>query len=321
MENALDPNKLSKIRAITNDQDGKGKNVLSLCVDLTFFYRGGFPKNRDGILKFYEPCMEIIGDRTSYFLVDMEGRFKKAKPDTLEMLPFWANQKSFDRGVYGLILETSDELAEFSDLAFQTHNVTEHSGWSRMVLPVEFLAEQGVEKFVELAKNLASCLDFSSGTGGYALNKHLNYSCTAETGEIYVTSRRFIGIDVAAPSDFDRFVPFVATAQPTCIKGVNWLTFLDQDLFMRAGGENKLAGRFSKEVTIHELPNGIMIQAGPEPNFGDVNTGETLPLYREVGEALKSLLIPSDVLGPWNSIGGTENTRDWLHRFDNAGSE
>ena len=62
-----------------------------------------------------------------------------------------------------------------------------------------------------------------------------------------------------------------------------------------------------------------MLQAGAEPDFGDVNTGETLPLYREVGLALKSLLIPADVLGPWNSIGGAENTRDWLHRFDNAG--
>ena len=151
----MDSDTLSKIRAITNDKDEKDKNVLTLCVDLTFFYRDGFPKNRDGILKFYQHCLEIIGDRSTYFLVDMEGRFKKAKPDTLEMLPFWANQKSFDRGVYGLILETSDKAAEFSDLAFQTHNVTEHSGWSRLVVPVEFLVKQGAQEFVELAKKLA----------------------------------------------------------------------------------------------------------------------------------------------------------------------
>ena len=311
----MDPKKLEEIRNLTNDTDETGKDELTLCFDIMFFYRGGFPERHKEILNFYNRILDFLKGSETHYLIDMEGRFKKAKADTLEILPFWADAPTVDRGVYGLIVETADKSAAFSDRAFQTHNVTEHSGWTRLVLPIELFFKEGADFWVKLALELGGQLDFSSGSAGYALNQHLQYSSAMENGKVHVTSRRFIGVDVAAPADFDRFVPCVNLAGQDWLKTVNWLTFLGNSLLKRAGGEKTLRRRLSEAIIIHPMPNGIMIQAGKEPTFGDVNSGDSAPLYREVGRVLSELIIPASVMSPWNSIGGTENTANWIHRF------
>ena len=304
----------TEVRELVNDLDNSGKPMLTLCVGMVFYYRGGFLENAASILDFFENSMEIIGDRSRYFLVDGEGKFKKVKKDTRDMLRFWAENPDNERGVHGLILETAEKSAAFSDLAFQTLNVRESSGWCRLVVPVEHLMETGVDAFVKFAIKMGNGFEFSSGSVGYAMNQHMGHQCR---DQIFLISRRFPGIDLAAPNDFDRFVPYFNPSEDDHIAGINWLTFLSKALLKRVGGKKTLQEKFSEKITIYELENGIMIQAGEEPQFGDVNKQENLPLYHEVGAALKSLLIPSDVLGQWNSIGGnSENTSDWLHRFD-----
>ena len=304
---------LTKVRKFVNEQDHSSKQVFTLCVGMVFYYRGGFLANASSILDFFDKSMEVIGDRPSYFLVDGEGRFKKAKKDTRDLLRFWAENPDSDRGVHGLVLETAEESAAFSDLAFQTKNVKGFSGWCRLLVPVEHLMEKGVDNFVRFSIKMGNSLNFSSGSAGYAMNQHMGHSCR---DKVFLTSRRFLGIDLAAPNDFDRFVPYFGSSDKDNIAGINWLTFLNKKLLERVGGKKTLLGKLSKQITIHDMENGIMIQAGDKPHFGDVNKQENLPLYHEVGAALKSLLIPSDVLGPWDSIGGSENTSEWLHRFD-----
>jgi len=77
-------------------------------------------------------------------------------------------------------------------------------------------------------------------------------------------------------------------------------------------------GDIGKGIIIHQLQHGIMIQAGPEPDIGDVNKPDTLQYYYHVGKILKSLRIPEKWLGVYDGIGGTENTKEWLGYFDES---
>jgi hypothetical protein len=89
---------------------------------------------------------------------------------------------------------------------------------------------------------------------------------------------------------------------------------LDASLVKRLGGEKTLRTHLSEAITVHRMPWGLMIQAGPEPSLGAVNMGETLPLYREVNKALRSLRVAVH----WN-LGvqfDEARTRRWIGRFD-----
>jgi hypothetical protein len=296
------------MRHIVDDNQPLGNWEVKLCLDIVLYYDGGFRENAEGILHFYNQSLEIIGDRVQYFLADGEGTFKRIKEDTLQMLPFWTTAEAVPRAIYGLDLEGGPTGRDVSDTAFQMYNSPGRPGWVRLVLPLEFICS-GVGQFVSLAASAAEKLRFIGGHGGYAVNAKRGYPSFLEGGRIAMISKRFRGIDIGRPLFFSKYVH-------SSIKCVNWLTFIGDWAVDELGGIEKIKTRLGKDIVVHELPHGLMIQAGPRPGFGDVNAREELPHYRKVGQVLKPLRIPLDVLGPYDEIGGGENTRNWLARFD-----
>jgi hypothetical protein len=298
----------AEMRQMVDDNESQGVADLRLCLDVVLYYDGGFRENADGVLHFYNRSIEAIGDKVKYFLTDGEGSFKKIKSDTLDMLPFWTTADAVPRGVYGLDLEGGPTSRAVSDVAFQMFNSPGRPGWVRLVLPLEFIS-QGVEPFVALAGSAAEKLRFLSGQAGYAVNVKRGYPSDLRTGRIAFISKRFRGIDIGRPLFFSKYLS-------ESIKCVNWLTFIGEWAVDDLGGVGSIRARLGPEIVVHELPHGLMIQAGPRPGFGDVNAREELPHYRKVGQLLKRLRIPESVLGPYDEIGGSENTRNWLARFD-----
>ena len=63
------------------------------------------------------------------------------------------------------------------------------------------------------------------------------------------------------------------------------------------------------------LTNGVVIQAGPRPETGDVNRRQTLPLYHNVGKAVAKLRVNEHL--PFIPDPKDEQaTEKWLARFD-----
>lgn len=296
------------MRQIVDDNQPLGNWRVKLCLDIVLYYDGGFRENADGILHFYNHGIEVIGDKVEYFLTDGEGTFKKIKKDTLQMLPFWTTAEAAPRAIYGLDLEGGPSGKDISDTAFQMGNFPGSPGWVRLVLPLELISS-GVDRFIALAKAAADKLQFLSGSAGYAVNVKRGYLSSIEGGRIALISKRFRGIDIGRPLFFSKYLS-------QSIKCVNWLTFIGDWAVAELGGAGKIKARLGGDIVVHELPYGLMIQAGPRPGFGDVNRREELPHYRKVGQVLKPLRIPLDVLGPYDEIAGSENTRNWLARFD-----
>jgi hypothetical protein len=104
------------------------------------------------------------------------------------------------------------------------------------------------------------------------------------------------------------------------IKGVNWLTFLHPNFVQRMGGNAALEKALElPDVTLLELPSGVMIQAGAAPEIGDTNAQEGCPAYHRVGRVLapiRDTRFPG-LIGPAGStMSDKEVTQLWLNRFD-----
>ena len=150
--------------------DTKTAPGFTFCLDAVFYYEGGLQENGAGVLDFYNKALREIGD-PKYYLVDEKGRFKKVRKPDLARLPVWveANKSGPDekRKFYGLCLETGDIGGGFTDCAYQTSNTDEHSSYSRLVLPIEYLIEHGPTRFIELVLDLSANLDFSAALPGF----------------------------------------------------------------------------------------------------------------------------------------------------------
>src|SRR5207237_7456939 len=81
---------------------------------------------------------------------------------------------------------------------------------------------------------------------------------------MYALGNRYPGLDMSYPF----CTKYIASKG---IKCVNWLTFLNADYCDRLGGLPLLRKKFDKDIVVHSTENGVMIQAGPLPEIGDVN--------------------------------------------------
>ena len=281
---------------------------LRLCLDICWYIYDDLHQNREGVLDFYEKSMALIGDKVTWVVSDIEGRFKKARKGTLDILPYWVAESEQHDIAEMLILHCDPVKESHSDHAFWMELVEEANGFIRLMLPLEYLLD-GADKLVSLCQSLGDKLVFRNGHAGYGVNMYPGYPASFENSKIYALSRRFHGIDFGDPFSVDRFTE-------NHIKCVNWLTFVGDPLLQRLGGRQTLKQRAEEGIIIHDLPHGVIVQAGPEPGFGDVNHNDMLPYYHAAGRLLKELRASSDEYQRWDGVGGGSNTDAWLSRFD-----
>lgn len=287
------------------DQHGmKGQAHMKLCLEVTLYYDGGFRANGPAVVAFFEKALAALGQKPRYWGIDGQNKWKAVKGDILEMVRFWASEETAPRERYGLRLESGPTAQDVSDLSIRLYDDGRYPGFVRLLLPLERL-----DGFTALARDLAAPLRFLSGHGGLSTNTAPDYPTSLPEYPVLALSRRFRGIDFDDPLSFARFVR-------GGLKCVSWLTFVGDDLAARGGGRAALKQALGSEVTVVDLPHGLLIQAGPAPSAGDVNRQDHLPLQHHVGRVLRDLRFPESLLRRYDGIGGTENTLEWLRRFD-----
>ena len=316
-DNAFITNRLPSLRGeidgfsydYDSDSFDPNKPTRSLCLDMTFYFRGEGAYEQD-ILKFYTAALECLQEKVRYYLIDMEGRFKKANKNTPGLLPRFIAE---NKGYYNLILETGAKSGSFTDRAVQINVMQGGNGYARLILPVEFITELGADTYVDLVKRMATTLQWSSGMAGLGINQNWR---NVHSDKFYELSQRFMGIDLTSPNLLGKHVPHAFQEDTPRIAGINWLTLLDKKFVKRLGGATHLRKTFSKEIIVHDLTGGVLIQAGSMPVTGDLEAGETLPLYHEVGQVLKGLIAKSGEFYSIVLVVSEEYTAKWMHRFD-----
>lgn len=173
--------------------------------------------------------------------------------------------------------------------------------------PPEVPEALGREAFVRELLALAAEVPFSSGYCSLSFN-YDNWA--DEPAAIHITGPAFRhpGMDVHLTWSTALYIG-------TKVRGAYWLTFVGP----AALGELKLDAAAMREalgpeITVHELPAGVAIEAGDELRPGDLNRGDDLPLTRRVAKLLEPVTLLQD-LGAFGFAGDpVQNFMDWQQR-------
>jgi len=287
----------------------EGFVYMKPCLEITLYWSGSVFDRSDDILRFYRQCLDVVGGSLGYFRTETMTRSRPLKKDTLDLLPFWFRGTKSRRDIYMLFLESGSAPDEPSDRAFAL-NAIPGKGYVRLILPTSFISES-VAPYVDLARNIGQMVSYDFGQGGFAINwDHPGNNKRRVLRVMNSLANRYPGLDMSHPF----CTKYIASKG---IKCANWLTFLNTDDCDRLGGLPALRKKFDKSVVIHDAKNGVMIQAGPLPEIGDVNRQKNLPIYHQVGKELAPIRCTEHppIFGP-GGVADKQATEKWLSRFD-----
>lgn len=167
---------------------------------------------------------------------------------------------------------------------------------------------------------LASVLDWAAtlkprhGTSGLSFLIDQDTDHRRITRRIYPHLMRHPGLDYDDGGDWVGIAGLSET-----IRSVNWLNVLDDGFVSRLGGIDAIAAALGPDCPVHRYDGGIVIQAGPQPEIGDVNYGVVPAHYRTVARLLKPLRFesyPFGLLTPPDPLDPVQETLRWIRRFD-----
>jgi hypothetical protein len=165
-----------------------------------------------------------------------------------------------------------------------------------------------------LVRSLCDMVQPFHGYAGLGLIRNPNpYAARKAEAAAIPLAQRFLGLELDHP---------IAHARNLLdgIKGVNWLTIISAALANRLGGKMELAAKCTAHgLETTDFGTGLIVKAGPAPEFGDRETTGAPAAYRIANELLKPVrqayedyIIDSDVDG----IDPDAFTQAWLGRFD-----
>jgi hypothetical protein len=162
-----------------------------------------------------------------------------------------------------------------------------------------------------------------SGYGGIGVIESPSSSmCSEYEPIIYKWAQRLPGLEVDYPISHANWLRKGREDGRDGIKGGNWLTVLSDRYVEELGGGDKIESDLkaqSSHFLVHRYDGGILIQAGPHPQLGDVERDLWPPLYVKLNKYLKPIRImrhrPFQHGGPGERF-DHERSEAWLRRFD-----
>ncbi len=150
---------------------------------------------------------------------------------------------------------------------------------------------------------LARAVELHYAVGGYWIGGFL-----ADRERAYRTSLKYPGVeywDLSRPKDIRR------------VRTTNWLTLVCNKSLTKLGGIDKLRPQLADAIIVHEVRNGWLFQAGPEPTLAEVGRPDELGPYREVARALKPIRDrPDESSAGMEGKFSLHEEKLWLARFD-----
>lgn len=173
-------------------------------------------------------------------------------------------------------------------------------------LPTEYLLEHGAGRVRDLSMELGAELPFVSGHAG--LSFHMAAWMRDNTPVVRELSQRHPGFDLPGMDELRRVMG-------SRTRGASWLTFLGQPILGGLGGVAGLRAQLkSPGTTVQEMSGDrAVVSLGEWPEAGDLETGDTLPHYRELARVLEPWMYThGDAY--WGNL-TPEEIRRWERRF------
>lgn len=176
-------------------------------------------------------------------------------------------------------------------------------------------AEAMFRRHVERARKAASTLGAAFGVAGFGLQYDRIYGSQAGSYPYLV---RFPGLHCGLD---DHFMSEFSVRKQVADQyfTMNWLTLLGDDLIAGRLSAEALETQLGPDRPVSRYDGGIILQAGPYPQLGDVNQGLELSDYRAVNAAIKGMRFEGyevPILDAPEPLDSLEATFDWIRRFD-----
>jgi len=186
-------------------------------------------------------------------------------------------------------------------------------GYISATFPLEFLEYQPAGFFQDFVHGWCKRLSPYHGYGGLALIRSVD-SGEAKWAEplVYPLLQRFPGLEIDAPHSHKIYCV-------EGIKGINWLTMLSDTFLQKLGGKVALRAQLDDDFIFYDYPRGVMIQAGPFPQIGDMEQGNIPKQYQKLYHLVKSVQtdkLKHIVVEVPEGVNAKEFTQQWLHRFE-----
>jgi len=201
-------------------------------------------------------------------------------------------------------------------------------GLIHLTVPLDWLIQQqdgwALERFIQLCDRIQPRFGYA---GLYLATPVDSGALQWNTQLAYPLLRRFPGINSAVPlgmlvplSDYDQ--------NKGCLPTVSWLTAVDEATLTLCGGEDMLRDAFGvPNFPVYITKNKVsVVQAGPNPQTGDLDAGILLPHYGHVSRFFRPIRV-LDADKQYNKAYGSEgsnldwrimqaNQAEWLMRFE-----
>jgi len=306
----------------------------------------------DGLLEFYERARAALGPLITHYQTDGMRRPRKLDERADTIVPTWVKRPrpgkiywidfsgcGDDEGVTPASLELSffhrrpDYLSPevVAERKAILQRRLEQGGVvlspAAMVLRVTFPVEAEIADPAAalnwiLDLKLVGSHPFLSGHAGYALNYYIGATDPVRVPmekTLCSLLLRYPGLDYHSlggvsnhmfryDADKADFVPL--------IKRVSWLNLVSDGTIEHLGGHDALVQGLGTDlpISVHELQYGLAIQAGVEPQLGDVAGRDFIPEYRRVAKTLRPVRL--EAFPGEGRYFSHEDAEEWLNAFD-----
>lgn len=305
-------------------------------------------------LDFYEQSMQALKGQVTHYIAESMKRPAVIDKKALQLLPTWIKRPRLGKSYYAEFLGSDrsygttaasilfvlharpnpDQISAEQKSAHQKslqHYYNNDLMYSsppvntlRVTLPLDHeLANGAAFKEWVLGFSALSRGQFASGHAGLSLNfdNSVVSSDIREimTGRLAALLLRHPGLDWENTGSVSNFLlswkKELSDFIPQ-IKRVQWLTFLSEKTLQYLGCQKKLEELLGNDlpITIDPLRHGLSIQAGKEPELGDISRRDFLPVYRRVAAALRPVRL-SKHQGVGRGF-SDEAAQEWLEGLD-----
>jgi hypothetical protein len=205
------------------------------------------------------------------------------------------------------------DVPDLPEVGFSYTEVDPKRGDRTGVLELTLPPETPPAELLALARAVAEIGPLFSLVGGCVVRWSPLFQSLA-FDQIYLWSRRFVGFDVQDPEE-------MAWCAPESLPGISWLTLLGDPLAKAMGRspEELLARAWKEPISVQRTSAGVLIQAGSEPSWGDLNAFAFPDAYAEVARALEKAL-PEEPPRLQGAFMADDLTQLWLRRFVDPGA-
>ncbi|HYO53649.1 type VI immunity family protein [Archangium sp.] len=296
------------------DEDGTKIAQLGLSASL-YFTHGHTKEGRQAVAACFEAYWRMCGSQLKWAMQSSGRGWKRlGGRSNLSLPPEWLSSLSEDDSWHFNLHSggEQEEAALFKISGLGSADWEEDLSYLKCTLPLTWYAGHP-GSFPEFVLEWCNALRPLHGYGGVGILEAQDLGTRdAHAHQVYALARRFPGLDVDDPTSH-------VLDLKEGIKGVNWLTILGARFLSEVGGIGKIRSQVGPEFTFHEYPGGVMIQAGPKPQLGDVNRRRFPDSYRQLGSVLKGLRVKDHRKLHNDGLGrrfDDDATQAWLARFD-----